>query len=159
MGSVPFTPALIFIAMLVSASAWGQIPMQKEMQMMKASENQASFIDRFSRKSKERDLDGVYAMLDSVSLSGGNPDDIKAYLQNIVFPFFADFEKLHNYKQITNATLPDGRVGLWHYTYIVTASGKILPFRIAVIDGDDGTKVLHIDVNKCIAGRHPSCSL
>lgn len=149
----------LLVAIVFSSPIWAQSSIQKEMQMMKEGENQASFIDSFSRKSKEKDLEGVYSMLDSASLNGANPNDVKSYLQNDVFPFFADYEKLHNYKQITNATLPDGRVGLWHYTYIITTSGKIFPFRIAVIDGAQGPKALHIEVNKCISGRHPTCSL
>lgn len=150
---------LFVIALFFTSLTCAQSSIQKEMQMMKDGEKQVSFIDSFAKKSKEKDFEGVYAMLDVASLNGANPSDVKAYLEKVVFPFFAEYEKLHNYKQITNATLPDGRSGLWHYTYIFTTSGKVLPFRIAVIDGADGPKTLAIEVNKCIQGRHPTCSL
>jgi hypothetical protein len=78
-------------------------------------------------------------------------------LETKVYPFFAPYTELARYDQITNATLPDGRSGLWHYTYINSAEEKMLPFRIAVIDTDDGPKILDIVVNECVKGRHPIC--
>lgn len=150
--------AIIF-AVLLTSSAMAQSAFQKEMQMMRDGERQVSFIEEFAKKSKEKDVEAVFSMLDTASLAGANASEVKVYLEKIVIPFFADFEKFYKYSEVRRAALPDGRSGLWHYKYIVTTSGKVLPFRIAVIDGSDGPKVLAIEVNKCIPNRHPTCSL
>ena len=150
---------LVFCLVLSLLPAWAgaESDLSTELRMMSASEKQVLVIERFALRARERDAQALIAMLDADLVKNTGDAALHQYLEQAVFPFFADYEKLHHYKQITNAVLPDGRSGLWHYTYIVTTAGKVLPFRIAILDTPDGPQVLNIIVNDCVKGRHPRC--
>lgn len=135
--------------------ALAQSDLRKEMQMMNQGEKQEAFIAQFAQQAKDRDSAAILKEIDPGMLRENGEAPTLQWLQTTVFPFFENYSKLHNYKQITNATLPDGRAGLWHYTYIMDTNGKALPFSIAIIESTEGLRILNVIVNKCINGRHP----
>ena len=94
-------------------------------------------------------------LFDSKLIKDFGEEQLRKSLTNEVFPFFSHYDKLRNYEQITGASVDDGRVGLWHYTFIVDTEGKVLPFQIAIIDTENGPKVLSLLVGQCVKGRHP----
>lgn len=137
--------------------SFAQSSMQNEMQKLNNGKQQKIFIEKFARQAKDKDTASILAEMDPTTVKSAGEANIVHALETKVFPFFAPYIKLSNYDQITNATLPDGRAGLWHYTYIASAEENMLPFRIAVIDTADGPKILDIVVNECVKGRHPIC--
>ena len=91
---------------------------------MNQGEKQETFIAQFAQQAKDRDSAAILKEIDPLMLGENGEAPTLQWLQTTVFPFFAKYQKLHNYKQITNATLPDGRAGLMHYMYIVDAEAK-----------------------------------
>ncbi|HRE16383.1 MAG TPA: hypothetical protein PLW86_04840 [Rhodocyclaceae bacterium] len=149
--------ALCSTVVLFPTSVLAQNSLQKEMQMMRDGEKQTAFIEKVAQQAKDKDLLSILAEIDSSILKESGQENISEYFQKAIFPFFENYVKLHNYKQITNAVLPNGRSGLWHYTYITTTTEEMSPFRIAIIDTTEGPKILNISVGECIKGRHPIC--
>ena len=125
--------------------------------MMFAGKNQEAFIKKFAETAKAKDSPKIIAMVDPKTIPPNKKEALNLWLTKEIFPFFEHFSRMHNYKDITNAVLPDGRVGLWHYTYIVDDKEKVIPFRIVVIDTENGPKVVDFIANECVEGRHPFC--
>lgn len=146
--------AALFVQMPVVAFAQGDI--QKEMRMMNRGTAQEEFIGKFALQAKDKDSATILKEMDSLILKANGEEASSRWLQAEIFPFFDKFSKLHNYKQITNAVLPDGRSGFWHYTFIVDTDGKVRPFSIAIIESSEGPRILNIIVNQCVKGRHPA---
>lgn len=143
------------LALQQSPTAFAQDNYKGELQMMSLGARQEAFIAKFAQQAKDKDLTAILKEIDPILLKENGERASAEWLQSQIFPFFEKFAKLHNYKQITNATLPDGRLGLWHYTYIMDTKGEILPFSIAIIETTEGSRILNVIVNKCIDGRHP----
>ncbi|PRC91793.1 hypothetical protein [Solimicrobium silvestre] len=150
-----FTLMLSLLLFPIISSA--QSSFENELKKVSNGKKQKLFIEKIAQQAKEKDTASILAEMDPSTLKAAGEANIVHELETKVFPFFAPYIKLNNYDQITNATLPDGRSGLWHYTYITSAEEKMLPFRIAVIDTGDGPKILDIVVNECVKGRHPIC--
>ena len=147
----------IFVQQPINAIA--QSDMQNEMRMMLQAEKQEAFIAKFAQQAKDKDSAAIIKELEPSMLKDNGEAAATKWLESQVFPFFANYSKIHNYKNVTNAVLPDGRKGLMHYTFIVDSDGKVQPFVIALIDSPEGPKLLNVLVNQCIKGRHPTCSL
>ena len=147
--------ALVLICTILESSAFAQSNLGTEMQMMKAGEKQGPFIDTFAKLAREQNEKAVMTLFDSKLIKDFGEEQLRKSLTNEVFPFFSHYDKLRNYEQITGASVDDGRVGLWHYTFIVDTEGKVLPFQIAIIDTENGPKVLSLLVGQCVKGRHP----
>ncbi len=130
--------------------------MKAEMKMMKSADKHGAFIDNFAQLARDKKESEILAALDQASIKGASQEQILEAFRKDVFPFFAQYQKIKPYEQITKAQVADGRVGLWHYTYIVDSDGNTKPFQIAVIDTDSGLKVLGILVGQCVKGRHPA---
>lgn len=143
-------------AVVTSHMAVGQANISAEMQMMKSAEKHGAFIDRFAKFARDRNETEALAALDPESIKGISEEQLRIAMNNDFFPFFAQYEKLKNYEQVTKAQAADGRIGLWHYTFIVDAQGNVKPFQIAIIDSGAGLKVLSILVGQCVKGRHPA---
>ena len=79
-------------------------------------------------------------------------DDIK---ENII-PFFADYAKQHNVTQINLAHDEDRTVWMF-YSYVVTKSGDVKPFWIAISENNGQLYIYNIAVGRCIKNRHPFC--
>lgn len=148
---------LTTVALLVSQMTFAENDLAKEIQMMKEGENQEAFIQKLAELAKAKDAAAIIAMIDPAQLPPGSEAGVNEWLNKEVFPFFEHFSKMHNYKKITNAIMPDGRSGLWHYTFMVDDEEKVRPFRIALIATENGTKILSMIVNECVKGRHPFC--
>ena len=116
--SIVLSSALI----LSSSVSFAQSSFGKEMQMMKDGEKQKAFIEKVAQQAKEKDTASILSEMEPSMLKAIGEARIVDSLQSTVFPFFSTYVKLHNYEQITNAGLPDGRSGLWHYTYITTTT-------------------------------------
>ena len=149
---------LVIVCSVLTFASAVSFAQSTEMQMMQAAEKQKTFIENFAMLAKARNENGVFALLDSKLIRDVGEQQLRKKLNNDVFPFFSQYDKLNNYEQITKAQVGDGRVGLWHYTYIVDTKGKVSPFQIAVIDTDDGQKILSVTVGQCVKGRHPPTS-
>lgn len=149
--------ALSILACLQPGAASAQEDFKKEVRMMSRGEQQQAFIAKFAQQAKDKDVAAILQEVDAKMLKQTGEAEATRWLQDEILPFFASFAKLHNYEQITNAVLPDGRSGLMHYTYIVDANGKVRPFVIAVIDSDAGPRLLTVKVDQCVKGRHPFC--
>jgi hypothetical protein len=153
--------------LLVITAFFAQLPLEglaqsdfkKQMEMMNLGNKQEVFIAQFAQQAKDRDSAAIVKEIDPLVLKENGEATTLPWLESSVFPFFARYSKLHTYRNITNATLPDGRAGLWHYTYIIDTEGKVLPFAIAVIDSADGPRLLSVIVNECVKARHPTCDL
>lgn len=150
------------ILLSVAALVW-QLPLAAlaqapatEMRMMSQGAKQEAFIAQFAQQAKEKDVAAILKEMDASALKMSGEKAITQWLQTQLFPFFQNYSKLHSYTKITNTALPDGRAGLWHYSFIVDADGKISPFSIAVIDTTDGPRILNVTVNECIKDRHPA---
>lgn len=146
------------LALFLPLHAAAQTSAGIEMRMATEGKKQTPFIEKFAQQAKDRDINAIVAELDPSTLKSAGEANIRQVLETKVLPFFANYTALSTYERITNATLPDGRAGLWHYTYIKSADNKQLPFRIAVLDTPDGPKVLDVVVNECVKGRHPICN-
>lgn len=144
------------LALLTSQTSFGQSNIGAEIQMMKSAEKHGEFIDNFAKSARDKNEIAVLSALDPSVIKGANEAQVREVINKEIFPFFSQYEKLKNYEQITKAPSPDGRVGLWHYTYIVDTQGKTQPFQIAIIDTDSGLKVLSVLVGQCVKGRHPA---
>lgn len=149
--------SVLFFLLLCPVFAMAQSSIEAQLHKVSDAKKQKVFIEKVAQQARDKDTAGILAELDSTTLKAAGEANIVHMLEASVFPFFAPYVELARYEQITNATLPDGRAGLWHYTYINSATEKMLPFRIAVIDTDDGPKILDIVVNECVKGRHPIC--
>lgn len=148
---------LTTVALLVSQMTFAENDLAKEIQMMKEGKNQEAFIQKLAELAKAKDAAAIITMIDPAQLPPGSEAGVNEWLNKEVFPFFEHFSKMHNYKKITNAIMPDGRSGLWHYTFMVDDEEKVRPFRIALIATENGTKILSMIVNECVKGRHPFC--
>lgn len=124
---------LTAIALLVSQMTFAENGLAKEIQMMKESENQEAFIRKLAELTKEKDAAAIISMIDPTQIPSGSVAGLNEWLNKEIFPFFERFSKVHNYKKVTNAIMPDGRSGLWHYTFIVDDAEKVHPFRIALL--------------------------
>lgn len=127
-----------------------------EMGMNATAESQIEFIRRFAVLAHDRNDKELLAMMDPYSVSGASEEQVQKVLNQNIYPFFAQFKELKQYEQITRAQAADGRVGLWHYTFIVDSEGNLKPFQIAVTGSGSDMKVLGIDVGQCVKGRHPA---
>ena len=127
----------------------------EEMRMMNSAENQGAFIEAFANLLHDRKEKDVIAALDPASIQGATEEQVLEALRKDVLPFFAQFQKMSNYENVTKAQAPDGRVGLWHYTYMTDTKGNDRPFQIAIVEARGELKVLGILVGKCVKGRHP----
>lgn len=150
------------ILLCIAALVW-QLPLvalaqapATEMRMMSQGAKQEAFIAQFAQQAKEKDVAAILKEMDTSAFKALGEKAITQWLQTQLIPFFQNYSKLHTYTKITNTVLPDGRVGLWHYSFIVDTDGKILPFSIAVIDTPDGPRILNGTVNECIKDRHPA---
>lgn len=150
-----FTVVFILCA-VISKPSFAQTNFAEEMKMMKASEAQTIFIDNLAKMARDKNEEGIFDALDPALLNAQGKEQIREVIQKQLFPFFSLYEKLNNYTKNTKAQLQDGRVGLWHYTYIVDNTGKTFPFQVAIIDTDKGPKVANILVGQCVKGRHPA---
>ena len=150
---------ILSILLLVSSTVtYAQSALQNQLQKAADGKKQRVFIEKFAEQAKQKDTAAILAEMDASTIKSIGEVNIAHVLETKVFPFFSVYVKLHSYDQLTNATLPDGRAGLWHYTYISSATENMLPFRIAVIDTSDGPKILDVVVNECVKGRHPVCN-
>lgn len=150
-----FVPVAVAAALIADAS-FAQSTIAPELQMMKSAEKHGAFIENFAQLARAKKEREILASLDASSINGVSESQLLEAFKEDVFPFFADYERMKNYEQITKAQAPDGRVGLWHYTFIVDYQGNTKPFQIALIDGEGGPKVLSILVGQCVKGRHPA---
>lgn len=148
--------SIIAVVIFASGISSAESNLTKELQMMKSSEKHGDFIDSFAKMARDKKYKDVFAALDPDSIKGVSNEQLREAMNQVVFPFFAKYEKMNNYEQITNAQLQDGRTGLWHYTYIVDTDGDNQPFHIAIIDTKSGLKVLSVQVGQCVKGRHPA---
>jgi len=149
--------AMLLCFFLLPIVSFAQDSLSKEMQRLNNGKSQKTFIEQFAQQAKSRNTAAILAEMDPSIIKSAGQTNIVQILETKVFPFFSPYIKLSNYDQMTNATLPDGRSGFWHYTYIASAEESMLPFRIALIDTSDGLKILDIVVNECVKGRHPIC--
>jgi len=157
MGGTKIFFASTLVLLLFPLNSFAQNSFSNEMQKLNSGKKQKILIEQFAQQAKARDTASIMAEMDPSIIKSAGEVNIVQMLEKTVFPFFAPYIKLSNYDQMTNATLPDGRAGLWHYTYIASSEQNMLPFRIAVIDTADGPKILDIVVNECVKGRHPIC--
>ncbi|MEI7614058.1 MAG: hypothetical protein WCK63_14245 [Betaproteobacteria bacterium] len=151
-----FAFSFIVTAVFMPEISVGQANFGAEMQMMKSAEKHGAFIENFSILARDKKENEVIAALDPASIKGISEEQLREMMNKNIFPFFAQYDKLKKYEQITKAQAPDGRVGLWHYTYITDPQGNAHPFQIAIIDTDTGLKVLSVQVGQCVKGRHPA---
>lgn len=128
-----------------------------EMRMIASSQRQETFITRFVQQAKAADAAAITQEIDPLILQASGAECIDNWLQQQIFPFFAQYSKLHNFRNISIARLPDGRAGLWHYTYIIDSKGRAHPFRIALVDSPEGPRILSVVVNQCVPDRHMDC--
>ena len=147
---------LVVLMIFLSKLSLAETDFAKGHEMMQEGQDQEFFIQKFSEAAKAKDSSGIIAMIYPSSIPP-NKDFLSLLLNREIFPFFEKFSKIHNVKQITNAVMPDGKVGLWHYKYILDGNGKLHPFRIAIINTEDGPKVLDFIANECVKDRHPFC--
>ena len=148
--------SVVFLFCL-SEAVFAETDFAKGVEMMHEGEGQEIFIQKFAAAAKAKDSAGVIGMVDPSIIPPNKEDALNLWLNREIFPFFGKFSKIHNYKQITNAVMPDGKVGLWHYTYIVDDNEKVRPFRIAIINTENGPKMLDFIANECVKDRHPFC--
>lgn len=95
-----------------------QSDFKKQVEMTNRGSEQEAFIGRFAQQAKDRNSAAILKEIEPMVLKESGEAPILQLLQSSVFPFFANYSKLHTYKTITNALLPDGRTGLMHYTYV-----------------------------------------
>jgi hypothetical protein len=132
-------------------------PMSVEqgLKMSRQSEDQSATIASFAQLAAKGDAEGMLAMVDPGMRKSQGDDAIRDAFKKAIIPFFADFQSVDGYEKVTHASLPDGRSGLFHYTYIVTRDGNKKPISIALITDADKVNVLSITVNQCVKDRHP----
>jgi hypothetical protein len=129
--------------------------MQEGLKMARQGKDQSAAIASFAQLAAKGDADGMLSMVDPAMRKSQGDDAIRDAFIKAVIPFFADFQTVDGYEKVTHATLPDGRSGLFHYTYIVTRDGSRKPISIALITDADKVNVLSITVNQCVKDRHP----
>ena len=129
--------------------------MEEGLKMSRQSEDQSAAIASFAQLAAKGDADGMLSMVDPAMRKSQGDDAIRKSFKQAIIPFFADYQAVDGYEKVTHASLPDGRSGLFHYTYIVTRDGSKKPVSIALINDADKVNVLSITVNQCVKDRHP----
>jgi hypothetical protein len=129
--------------------------MEEGLKMRQQADDQATAIASFAKLAAKGDVEGLLAMVDPAMRTAQGDATIRDVFKKAVIPFFADFASVDGYEKVTHASLPDGRSGLFHYTYIVTKDGSKKPVSIALINDGDQVHVLSITVNQCVKDRHP----
>ena len=148
---------LVLFMLCLSEVSFAETDFAKGVEMMQESEGHEIFIQKFAEVAKAKDSAGIIGMVDPTIIPTNKEDALNLWLNREIFPFFESFSKIHNVTQITNAVTLGGKVGLWHYTYIVDANEKVRPFRIAIINTENGPKMLDFIANECVKDRHPFC--
>lgn len=143
------------LSVLLDPHSVARADMAEELRMMTAADDHEAVIAAFAASLRDNKDQDVLAALDPASIAGASSEQVMAVLKRDVFPFFAKFVKLNGYEGVTNAPMPDGRVGLWHYTFIEDSDGKTKPFRIAIVEASGTPKVAAVEVGKCVKRRHP----
>lgn len=141
-------PTVLSLVMFFSIST-AHADLAAEMKMLKSAKMHKPFIENFARLLRDKKEHDILAALDPASIDGVNPAQILEAFERKIFPYFEKYEK------ITKAKEPDGRIGLWHYTYIIDSKGNTIPFHIAIIDAGGELKVLNIAAGECVKDRHP----
>jgi hypothetical protein len=144
-----------FLAALALLPGVAQADGAEALRMMRAADDHEAVITAFAMNVRDNKDQGVLDALDPATIAGASSEQILGMLKEEVFPFFARFARLNGYEGVTKAPVPDGRVGLWHYTFIEDSDGKTKPFRIAIIESSGTLKVAAIEVGKCVKKRHP----
>lgn len=123
---------------------------------MKVDKLYMAKVDEFIKYAVNGDVDAMLRIItpDAVRLHGEN---VRKELTGKVVPFFSQYEKLHNVKQINPARDVLGHRGWSYYTYIVTKTNEVKPFAISVIEQNGKLVILNVDVANCMKGRHPFC--
>lgn len=149
---------IAFSLLVITLPLFAKDDMSEGLAIIQKSSEQKDFVESVANLAKAKDVAAISLLIDEKQLSSdGTSDYINKWLNEKIFPFFENYERLHNYQGYSKAVLDDGRVGVWHYKYIVDANGKRHPFRIAVIRVGDEYQVLDIVVNECVKKRHPIC--
>jgi len=140
-----------------SGSATGSGTHARDVALMRSPQDQSAFIAAFAEAARNGRIDALIAMMSPATRKAAGDEATRANLRNVIAPFFAHSIKLHSEDTVRRSTMPDGRMGVWHYTYAVDAAGKPSPFRIALIAEDGALHAGFVDVGKCIRDRHVFC--
>lgn len=125
--------------------------------VMRHEERYMATIESFAALAAQSDVDRLELLIEPAVIAEAGEATYRAHLLVEIVPFFADYAQVDSVKGVAPAIFPDGRRGIAYYTYIITKSGARKPWSIWLLDAGDRTLVGFVDVNHCIAGRHPIC--
>jgi hypothetical protein len=162
--------AICLITLLPAYAALGQSPsavpprptaqsqssdLAASLRMQKQAESQQPTIAEFAQNAHSKNIDALVRFFSDGPLKATGEAALRSYLTTEIVPFFAELGKLDTYSHINGASFEDGTVGVIHYMYMVTQSGKMKPFVIALREENGKTMVMNVTVNQCVKGRHP----
>lgn len=122
---------------------------------MRQGETQEAAIALFAEHAAQGNIPALLNDMDPLARKAAGDEAIRQLLVGTVVPFFGGFQALDGYKNVNPAQFPDGRIGLIHYTYIVTKDGFRKPISIALINSGSAVYVVHVTVGECVKERHP----
>lgn len=129
--------------------------LQAALQTMKVADSDKAAIQFFAEKAAAADIQALLQTFDPAARKAVDPTQMHEYLVSTVVPFFKDFRQVDTYETIAQASLPDGRVGTVHYTYVENAAGQKKPFSIALIAEGGRIGIVNVTVGQCVKDRHP----
>ena len=123
---------------------------------MLANENaEGEIINQFVERAVAGDVAGAMTLL--TPAIHGREAIVERDFKKRVFPFFKNYKKMHNAKTVGSSVFSDGSRGTTHYVYMVTNTEVKSPFMVSFRIEDDQPYIISIEINKCVANRHPSC--
>ena len=125
------------------------------LQTMKVADGDKAAIQLFAEKAAKADVEALIQTFDPAARRAVDPAQMHEYLASSVVPFFKDFRRVDTYETVAQASLPDGRVGTVHYTYIENAAGLKKPISIALIPEGGRIAIVNVIVGECVKDRHP----
>jgi hypothetical protein len=125
------------------------------LRMQKQAESQQSTIAEFAQNAHNKNIDALVHSFSDGPLKATGETALRSYLTTEIVPFFSEFGKVDTYSHVNGASFEDGTVGVIHYLYVVTKSGQMKPFVIALRDESGKVMVMNVTVNQCVKGRHP----
>ncbi|TNG00299.1 MAG: hypothetical protein EP297_03975 [Gammaproteobacteria bacterium] len=115
-------------------------------------------MEEFVELAARGETSSLMALISQGAIRSNGAERIREVLKNDTIPFFTGYQKLHNVKSINPATERNGSVaGYWIDTYIVTYTGDVKPFSIAIVEEEGRLAVHSVTVNKCRKDRHLFC--
>lgn len=95
------------------------------------------------------------ASLSPTTLAGWQAGDVDVFVDQIVMPYFADYDQPVNEQWVAPTTSPAGFTGFAFYRSFTTKSGRTKPYVLYLLDENGRMVVGNLLVGKTFQDMHP----